>query len=304
MTVLASINWEQGIADAIQLAALYGLVAVGIGLVFGVLRLVNFAYGELITCGAYVLAYTYTWPRAASIVACLAAVVALALAQELIAFRPLRRNGATPATMLVATFAVSFLLQAIYLLAFGARGRSVSTLGTLNGIAFTAGDANVRWITVVSAVVGLLLLAGTAALLGRTPVGLHIRAAASDFRTARILGVRANRVILFSFVVSGLLAGAVSVLYTVSNPFVAPNMGVPITIFALVGVVVGGLDRLWSAALGGFVVGFVYGLFSDVLTSTSSAYLPSVVYGLVIAVLVLRPAGLFGSWRSAQVERV
>jgi branched-chain amino acid transport system permease protein len=94
------------------------------------------------------------------------------------------------------------------------------------------------------------------------------------------------------------------VLYTVSNPFVAPDMGVQITIFALVGVVVGGLDRLWSAALGGFVVGLVYGLFSDVLTSTSSSYLPSVVYGLVIVVLVVRPGGLFGSWRAQQVERV
>ncbi|MES1246515.1 MAG: branched-chain amino acid ABC transporter permease [Actinomycetota bacterium] len=303
MTLLASINWGQGIADAIQLGALYGLVAVGIGLVFGVLRLVNFAYGELITCGAYVLAYTYGWPRAASIVACLASVVALALAQELVAFRPLRRSGATPATMLVATFAVSFLLQAIYLLAFGSRGRAVSTLGTLNG-AFTISGVDIRWIALVTVVTGILLLLGTAALLERTSAGLHIRAAAVDFRTARILGVRGNRVILLSFVVSGLLAGAVSVLYTVSNPFVAPDMGVQITIFALVGVVVGGLDRLWSAALGGFVVGLVYGLFSDVLTSTSSSYLPSVVYGLVILVLVLRPGGLFGSWRSQQVERV
>jgi branched-chain amino acid transport system permease protein len=301
--VLASINWGQGIADAIQLGALYGLVAVGIGLVFGVLRLVNFAYGELITCGAYVLAYTYGWPRAASIVACMASAVALALAQELVAFRPLRRGGATPATMLVATFAVSFLLQAIYLLAFGSRGRAVSTLGTLNS-AFTIAGVDVRWIALVTVVTGIVLLLATAALLDRTSVGLHIRAAAADFRTARILGVRGNRVILLSFVVSGVLAGAVSVLYTVSNPFVAPDMGVQITIFALVGVVVGGLDRLWSAALGGFVVGVVYGLFSDVLTSTSSSYLPSVVYGLVIAVLVLRPGGLFGSWRAQQVERV
>jgi branched-chain amino acid transport system permease protein len=100
------------------------------------------------------------------------------------------------------------------------------------------------------------------------------------------------------------LAAAVSVLYTVSNPLVQPSMGVPITIFALVGVVVGGMDRLWSAALGGFVVGLVYGLFSDVMSSTSSVYLPSVVYGLVIVVLLVRPSGLFGAFRSQQEERV
>jgi branched-chain amino acid transport system permease protein len=297
------VNWGQGIADALALGAIYGLVAVGIGLVFGVLRLINFAYGELITAGGYVLAYTSGWWVPASIAACVAAVVALALAQEIVAFRPLRRRGASPAAMLVATFAVSFLLQAIYLLAFGSRGQIVGTLGQLNA-AFTVDGVDVRWILLVNVVTGIVVLTATAWLLGRTSVGLHIRAAAADFRTARVLGVRANRVIALSFVIAGVLAAAVSVLYTVSNPLVTPSLGVPITIFALVGVVVGGLERLWTAALGGFAVGFVYGLFADLLSSTSSVYLPSVVYGVVIAVLLLRPAGLFAPLRARQVERV
>jgi branched-chain amino acid transport system permease protein len=297
------VNWGQGIADAIALGALYGVVAVGIGLVFGVMRLINFAYGELITAGAYVLAYTSGWPPALAIVACVAAVIALALAQERIAFRPLRRSGASPATMLVATFAVSFLLQAIYLLAFGTRGQIVGTLGQLN-TAFTIRGVDIRWIVLVTTVTGVALLAATAALLNRNELGLHVRAAAHDFRTARLLGVRANRVIGLSFVVAGFLAAAVSVLYTVSNPLVQPSMGVPITIFALIGVVVGGLDRLWSAALGGFAVGFVYGMFGDLLSSAASPYLPSVVYGAVILVLLLRPAGLFAPLRAREVERV
>jgi branched-chain amino acid transport system permease protein len=297
------LNWGQAIADAIALGALYGVVAVGIGLVFGVMRLINFAYGELITAGAYVLAYTSGWPPVLAIAACFAAVIALALAQERIAFRPLRRSGATPATMLVATFAVSFLLQAIYLLAFGTRGKIVGTLGQLNS-AFTVNGVDIRWIVLVTTITGLALLAATATMLNRTNMGLHLRAAAHDFRTARILGVRANRVIGLSFVVAGFLAAAVSVLYTVSNPLVQPSMGVPITIFALVGVVVGGLDRLWSAALGGFAVGFVYGMFGDLLSSQASPYLPSVVYGAVILVLLLRPAGLFAPFRAREVERV
>jgi branched-chain amino acid transport system permease protein len=297
------VNWGQALADAIALGAIYGLVAVGIGLVFGVMRLINFAYGELITAGGYVLAYTNGWPPALAIAACVAAVVALALVQERVAFRPLRRMGASPATMLVATFAVSFLLQAIYLLAFGSRGQIVGTLTGLNS-AFTVNGVDVRWVLLASVLTGLGLLGATALLLGRTSIGLHIRAAAHDFRTARILGVRANRVIALSFVVAGVLAAAVSVLYTVSNPLVTPDMGVPITIFALVGVVVGGLDRLWSAALGGFAVGFVYGLFGDLLSSQSSVYLPSVVYGVVILVLLLRPVGLFAPFRARQVERV
>jgi len=297
------VNWGQAIADAISLGALYGLVAVGIGLVFGVMRLINFAYGELITAGAYVLAYTSGWPAPLAILMCVAAVVALALAQERIAFRPLRRMGASPAAMLVATFAVSFLLQAIYLLAFGTRGQIVGTLGQLNR-AFTVDGVDIRWITLVTTVTGAVLLLATGALLNRTNIGLHVRAAAQDFQTARILGVRANRVIGLSFVVAGVLAAAVSVLYTVSNPLVQPQMGVPITIFALVGVVVGGLDRLLSATLGGFAIGFATSFVGARLPSSSSVYLPSMIYGLVILVLLVRPGGLFASGRATAAERV
>jgi len=300
------VNWGQTIADAVALGAIYGVVALGIGLVFGVLRLVNFAYGEVITFGGYTLYLVgtkYQAPAAAAIAACIAACIAMSLLQELLAFRPLRRRGATTATMLVATFAISFLLQAIYLLGFGSRGDIVGVLGQLN-TAVTIGSTDIRWISIVEVAAGVALLLVTAALLGKTSIGLHIRAAAADFRTARILGVRANGVIGASFVVSGILAAAVAILYTVSNPLVTPDFGVQITIFALIGVVVGGLERLWTATLGGFVVGFVYGFFGDALSSAHSIYLPSVVYGLVILVLLLRPVGLFAPFRPQQVERV
>ena len=262
----------QQLIDAVALGALYGLVAVGIGLVFGILRLVNFAYGELITIGGYTLAYLSGQPSVVAIVACFAAVIALALVQERVAFRPLR--NASPATMLVASFAVSFLLQNIYLLAFGSRGKTVSTLGGLN-TALAVGSLRIRWIT----------LAGVRPAHGP------------------ILGVRADRVISFSFVISGFLAAAVSVLLTVQSPLVTPDYGVSVTIFALVGVVVGGLDRLVSATLGGFAIGFTTSLVGAQLPSSSSVYLPSVVFGLVILVLILRPAGLFAPARRA-VERV
>jgi branched-chain amino acid transport system permease protein len=293
-------SW-QALVDAIGLGAIYALVAVGIGLVFGVLRLVNFAYGELITAGGYTLAYLNDQPPVVAIVACFAVVIALALVQERVAFRRLR--NASPATMLVATFAVSFLLQAIYLLAFGSRGKIVGTLGSLNR-AVSVGGVDIRKISIVSVVVAAALVAATAAALARTEIGLHVRAAAADFRTARILGVRADRVIGFSFVVSGALAAAVSVLITVQNPLVTPDFGVQITIFAFVGVVVGGLDRLPTATLGGFAIGFTSSLVGSVLPSSSSVYLPSLVYGLVILVLLLRPAGLFAPLRQRSMERV
>jgi branched-chain amino acid transport system permease protein len=290
----------QQLIDAVALGALYGLVAVGIGLVFGILRLVNFAYGELITIGGYTLAYLSGQPSVVAIVACFAAVIALALVQERVAFRPLR--NASPATMLVASFAVSFLLQNIYLLAFGSRGKTVSTLGGLN-TALAVSSLRIRWISIVALIAAAGLLAATTLILNRTNVGLHMRAAATDFRTARILGVRADRVISFSFVISGFLAAAVSVLLTVQSPLVTPDYGVSVTIFALVGVVVGGLDRLVSATLGGFAIGFTTSLVGARLPSSSSVYLPSVVFGLVILVLILRPAGLFAPAGRA-VERV
>jgi len=293
-------SFLQSVIDAIALGAVYGVVALGIGLVFGVMRLVNFAYGELITAGGYTLAYLSGRPAIVAILACFAVVAAFALVEERI-FRPLR--SAAPATMLVATFAVSFLLQNVFLLAFGSRGKTVGALGGLN-TALAVGSLRIRWISIVAVVVGGVLLAATALLLNRTTIGVQIRAAAADFRTARILGVRANRVIAFSFLVSGFLAAAVAVLLTVQTPLVTPDFGVQVTIFALVGVVVGGLDRLSSATLGGFAIGFATSFVGARLPSSSSVYLPSVIFGLVIIVLLLRPGGLFAGSRASVAERV
>jgi len=303
VSVLASIDLNT-LGDAFGLGAIYALMAVGIGLVFGVLRLVNFAYGQLIMAGAYTLAYTTSWPVTASIVACFAVVVALSLAMDRLVFRPLRSSS--PAVMLVTTFAVSFLLQAVALiidLRDGTLGEVASAVAPLNQ-AITVGGVDIRKVTFVAVGVALGALVALALVLARTTIGLHTRAAASDFRTARLLGVRANRVIGFAVVVSGLLAGAVAVLLTVQNPFVQPAFALEDTIVVLVGVVVGGIDRLWTATLGGFTIGFVSGLINGLLPTDKTVYLPSAVFALVILVLLLRPAGLFAWGRRAAMERV
>jgi branched-chain amino acid transport system permease protein len=303
VNLIASIGWPT-LSDAVGLGAIYALMAVGIGLVFGVLRLVNFAYGQLIMAGAYVLAYTSGWPVAASVVACFAAVVALSLAMDLLVFRPLR--SASPATMLVTTFAVSFLLQAVALiidLRDGTLGEIATSVAPLNQVV-TIGGVDIHKVTIVAVGVALGALIALALVLTKTTIGLHTRAAATDFRTARLLGVRANRVIAFAVFVSGLLAGAVAVLLTVQSPFVQPDFALENTITVLVGVVVGGIDRLWTATLGGFAIGFVSVLVNAALPTDKTVFLPSVVYALVIVVLLLRPAGLFAWGRRAAVERV
>jgi len=301
--ILAALDF-QTLSDAVGLGAIYALMAVGIGLVFGVLRLVNFAYGQLIMAGAYTLAFTSTWPLWASILACFAVVVALSLAMETAVFRPLR--GQSPAVMLVTTFAIAFLLQAIALivdLRDGTLGEVAPSLAYLNEPVTIAG-AEVRKITLVSIAVAAGALLLLALLLTRTTIGLHTRAAAADFRTARLLGVRANRVIAFSVFLSGLLAAAVAVLMTVQLPLVSPDFALRDTIVVLVGVVVGGIDRLWSATLGGFAIGFVSGLINGLLPTDKTVYLPSAVFALVILVLLLRPAGLFAWGRRAAAERL
>jgi branched-chain amino acid transport system permease protein len=303
MTVIGSIGL-QTLSDALGQGAIYALMAVGIGLVFGVLRLVNFAYGQLIMAGAYTLAYTSGWPVAGSVVTCFAVVIALSLAMDRLVFRPLR--SASPATMLVTTFAVSFLLQAVALiidLRDGTLGQIASSVAPLNQVV-TIGGVDVRKVTIVAVGVALGALIALALVLTRTTIGLQTRAAAADFRTARLLGVRANRVIAFAVFVSGLLAGAVAVLLTVQSPFVQPDFALENTITVLVGVVVGGIDRLWTATLGGFAIGFVSVLVNAELPTDKTVFLPSLIYGLVIVVLLLRPAGLFAWGRRAAVERV
>jgi branched-chain amino acid transport system permease protein len=300
VSVLAAID-GQTVVDAIGFGAIYALMAVGIGLVFGVLRLVNFAYGQLIMAGAFALALAseWDWPTWAGIALCFAVVLALTMLMERLVFRPLRTQS--PAVMLVATFAIAFLLQSIALLWFGPLGKPATSLVSLNRPVEVAG-LDVRKITIVAIVVVAACLVALLLLLERTRIGLHMRAAALDFGTARLLGVRANRVIGVAVLVSGLLAAVCAVLLTVQTPLVTPEFALRDTIVVLAGVVLGGMNRLLSATLGGFAIGFAYGLIGGALPTDLTQYLPSVVFGLVILVLLVRPAGLFA--RGGSVERV
>lgn len=294
-------SW-QTLADAAALGGVYALMAVGIGLVFGVLRLVNFAYGQLIMAGAYALALAsqWGWSRWPSILFCFAVVLALSVLMDRLVFRPLRTQS--PAVMLVATFAVAFLLQSIALLAFGPLGKIASALAPLNR-PVAVGGVEIRKIAIVAIVVTAACLLLLQLLLTRTTVGLQMRAAAMDFDTARILGVRANRVVGGAVLVSGALAAVVAVMLTVQNPLVTPDFALRDTIVVLAGVVLGGLNRPVPATLGGFAIGFASGLLGGALPTTQSQYLPSFLFAAVIVVLLIRPNGLFTRSRGA-VERV
>jgi len=301
--ILAAVD-AQTLVDAVGLGAVYALMAVGIGLVFGVLRLVNFAYGQLIMAGAYTLAFTSGWPVAGSVLACFAVVVALSFAMEGLVFRPLRTQS--PAVMLVTTFAIAFLLQAVALILDvrdGTIGEPAVSVASLNQVV-TVWGVDIRKVTILAVAVAIFALGLLALLLGKTTIGLQMRAASTDFRTARLLGVKADRVIGVAVLLSGLLAAAVAVILTVQLPLVSPDFALKETIVVLVGVVVGGIDRLWTATLGGFAIGFATGVINGALPTDKTVFLPSVVFALVILVLLVRPAGLFARGQSALVERV
>jgi len=301
MIATLAINW-QTITDGVALGAVYALMAVGIGLVFGVLRLVNFAYGQLIMAGAFALALAsqWNWPVWAGILLCFAVVLALSVLMERLVFRPLRTQP--PAVMLVATFAVAFLLQNVALLWFGALGKIAVSLASLNR-PVTISGVDIRKITIVTVVITVVCLLALVLLLERTSIGLHMRASSMDFSTARLLGVRANRVIAVAVLISGFLAATAAILLTVQTPLVTSDFALSDTILVLAGVVLGGLNSLVPATLGGFAIGFSSGLLGGALPSNQSQYIPTFLFVAVIVVLLLRPSGLFT--RSGQaVERL
>jgi branched-chain amino acid transport system permease protein len=288
-------------ADALALGGIYALMAVGIGLVFGVLRLINFAYGQLIMAGGFALTYGATWnlPEWQSILLCFGVVLVLSVLMDRLVFRPLRTSSA--AVMLVATFAVAFLLQNIALLKFGALPKSVGSLTQLNA-PWDIFGVQIKKLAVLAVATAAGCLAILQLLLTRTPLGLHMRAAAMDFRTARLLGVRANRVIGTAVIISGLLAAIATVFLAAQASDVGTNFGLQDTIIVLAGVVVGGMNRPIPATFGGFSIGFATGILSGVLPADKGQYLQSYVFAAVIVVLLVRPNGLFT--RGGAVERV
>jgi branched-chain amino acid transport system permease protein len=279
----------QTLVDAVSVGGLYALTALGIGLIFGVMRLINFAHGELIMIAGYALLALFGLPLPVMLLGGFLAAVVLALATERMAFRPLR--DADPATLLIASFAVSFLIQKTLILFVGSRPKGIDFLPSL-GTQIEVLGARLQGLQIVTILVSAFLLTGLTWFLRSTRIGLEMRAAAEDFRMARMLGVRANRVIAIAFALSGVLAAAVSFLVVAQTGIVQPRMGLQLVIIAFVGTVIGGLGSLPGAALGGFLVGVATILLQALLPPDLRVYREAFVFVAVTVVLLLRPKGL------------
>jgi branched-chain amino acid transport system permease protein len=292
----------QLMVDALSLGSQYALVALGIGLVFGIMRMINFAQGDLIMLGAYALVVPTTadvappligkLPALALIVAIIAITAGAGILTERFAFRPLRRREADGATLLISSFAVGYLLQSIVLFVHTGRPKSVSIFADLTR-QIDVGGVRVALVDVVTICVTALLLLAMAVFLRRLRWGIEIRAATEDFVMARILGVRADAVIALAFAIAGGLAGILSLLYVAKTGVLDFRMGVPLAIAGFVGTVIGGMGSLVGAVLGGLFLGVASSLLQALLPEVLRPGRDAFLYGLVIFVLLVRPQGLF-----------
>ncbi len=279
----------QVLVDAASVGGLYALTALGIGLIFGVMRLINFAHAQLIMIAGYAALLLFAASPVLAVAGAVVGAVLLALLIERTAFRPLR--GADPATLLIASFAVSFFIEKTMIMLVGSRPKGVDFLSSLAGQVEIAG-VRLQLLQLVTILVSVVLLVATTWFLKSTRLGLEMRAAAENFRMAEVLGIRANRVIATAFAISGLLAAAVACLFVAQTGLVQPRMGLQLVIIAFVGTVIGGLGSLPGAALGGFLVGAATILLQALLPPDLRVFREAFLFLAVAVVLVVRPQGL------------
>ena len=288
----------QNLIDAISLGAVYALAALGIGLIFSIMRLINFAHGELIMVGGFVIYSLAGQPMLVMAIAAIIVVTILALGMERIAFRPLRR--ASPPTLLIASFAVSYLLQHIVLIVFGSRPMGVDFLSAL-GESFEFAGLRVPLLQCIAILTTVVLMVGLVFFFRASRIGVQMRAAAEDFTMARLLGVKADRVIAVAFALSGILASFVSLYLVAQTGSVSYKMGVNMVLIAFVATVIGGMGSLAGAALGGFLVGIVSVSLQAYLPEDLRPYRDAFVFLLFIAFLLWRPQGLLVKQASERV---
>ncbi len=288
--------------NAITLGSLCALIALGLVIVYGILKLVNFAYGELIMIAGYTIylinqSIHLPWLAMAG----LAVLVAMLTSYltELVAFRPVRTKSLN--AMLITSFAVSTLLQNGALLIISPRARAVP-LPKLFSESINFFGSDVPWRNILTIVTSLLLLALLTLLLKRTVLGIALRAAADNFTMTRMLGVPANLVISSAFVISGLMAGVVSLFWIGRTASVTPTIGGSPLLIAFVATVIGGMNSLLGAVVGGYVYGLIFSILGVMLPQSLLDYREAFMFLVVILILLFRPEGLIRG--SGSGERV
>ena len=300
----------QELVNGITTGALYSLVALGFSMVYGVLKLLNFAHGDLYMIGAYIGFFVIQWfggaqhltiavPLLLVIMFVLAAglVGGLGVAIERFAYRPLR--DAPRIAPLITAIGVSFFLESSALLLFGAQYRVYNTADFISlSSGIQIGSVTIDSVQILVLVLGVVLMAGLQLLVNRTRLGRQMRAVAADREAAEMLGINVNFVITATFFLGSALAGVAGIMGGLLFNQVTSTIGFIAGLKAFTAAVVGGIGSIPGAMLGGLVIGVAESFVTGYISST---YSNLIVFGILIVVMLIRPSGLLGR---AQLQKV
>ena len=277
------------ILSGVSLGGQYALIAIGYTMVYGILRLINFAHGDVFMCAGLMMVFMCaSLPVYVSIPLMLVLTVLLGFAIERAAYKPLR--SAPRMSVMISAIGVSYLLQNVALYATGGQPQTYPSLPFVSGTVTILG-ASTHWVTVITPVLVIVLVLLLQWLITHTKIGMAMRAVAKDFETSQLMGIKINKVISVTFIIGSFLAAVGSLLYFTNYPTVIPTSGAMPGLKAFVAAVFGGIGSIPGAVIGAFIIGICETLIKGTsMTVFSDAF----TFALLIVVLVVKPTGLFG----------
>lgn len=275
--------------NGLQTGSVYALVALGYSMVYGIIKLLNFAHGDIIMVGAYMVYYaiaSFALPPVIAIIMAVAVSTLLGVTVEKVAYTPLR--SAPRLSLLITAIGVSFLLENGAQLLFGADQKSMDPM--ING-SVSIGSVNVSYAAIVTILVSVAIMIVLNIVVNKTKAGKAMRAVSEDMGAAQLMGISLNRTISMTFAIGSALAGVASVLYLCAYPQASPTMGSMLGIKAFVSAVLGGIGSIPGAMIGGFAIGILEAL---VAAAGFSMWKDAAVFLVLIIVLLFKPTGFLG----------
>lgn len=293
-------NFFQHFFNALTLGSLYGLVAIGYTMVYGILRLINFAHGDILMLGAYFVFYataglTLPWPVAIVIAIAGASLVGILVDQ--VAYKPLRE--APRISALISAIAVSFFLESLAVVIFSGSPKPIQQPEWLVTV-FTVGGVRLMPLTLIVPIVTAILVCVLLWIVYRTKPGLAMRAISKDIETTRLLGVSVNKIIALTFGIGSALAAASGIMWALRYPAVQPYMGVIPGFKAFIAAVFGGIGSIQGAVVGGLLLGFIE-IMTIAFMPSLSGYRDAFAFILLVVILLVKPTGLFGEKQEEKI---
>ena len=273
----------------ISLGGAYALIAIGYTMVYGILRLINFAHGDIFMMAGYFMIFAMaSFPWYIAIPITLLATVALGVVIEKVAYKPLRT--APRMSIMISAIGVSYLLQNLATYLFTALPKGYPEIPVLKKI-YQFGDVSASLVTFITPVLTIVLVIILMQLINHTKMGMAMRAVSKDYDTAQIMGIKINNVISYTFVIGSLLAGIGSILYFTDRMTVYPYSGSLPGLKCFVAAVLGGIGSIPGAVVGGFILG----VGETILTAAGySTFSDAFTFVLLIIMLLFKPTGIFG----------